>query len=94
MWACTTEGVVEELLRALNKRRPEEYRFHVFSVDEDEDGVYVTLKGPSGLDSEDLSEAARVLEPCGARVTYFEVDVDEGELVVTLSVERPRQRKG
>lgn len=92
--ACTTEGIVERLLHALNKRRPEEYQFYVFFVDEDEDKVYVAFKGQATFDSEDLSEIARVLEPCGSRVTYFEVDVDEGELVLTLNMERPRRGKG
>jgi beta-xylosidase len=92
--ACTTEGIVERLLRALNKRRPEEYQFYVFSVDEDEDAVYVTLRGRAGFDSEDLSEIARALEPCGSRVTYFEADVDGGELVLSLNMERPRRGKG
>jgi hypothetical protein len=91
--ACTIEGIVVRVLRVLNKRRPEEYQFHVFSVDEDEDGIYVTLKGQAAFDSEDLDAIARALEPCGTRVTYFGVDVDEGELVLSLNMERPRQRE-
>ena len=94
--ACTTEGIVERLLHTLNKRRPEEYQFYVDLVDEDEDEIYVTLRGRAAFDSEDLSEIARVLEPCGSRVTYFEADVDEdeGELVLSLNMERPRRGKG
>jgi len=84
--------LAEELLRALNRYRGEEYRYRVDAVDEGEEEVTVVLRGRAAFIARDLDEIDRVLAPCGARLADFQAEGDE--LLVTLLVKRARQHNG
>jgi hypothetical protein len=77
---------VEEILRALNARRSEEFHFSLDYIDESEGVLEVGLKGQGTFCMNDLYAITSVCEKNGFVLDDFLVDMDEGELVISLVI--------
>jgi hypothetical protein len=84
--------IVEEILRALNEVRGEDFQYRVDYADEDGEVLNVGLRGRGSFCMNDLLTITSICEKNGFVLDDFFIDVDEGELAVSLVIV-PRQAR-
>jgi hypothetical protein len=80
--------IVEEILRALNEVRGEGFQYRVDYADEDGEVLNVGLRGRGSFCMNDLLAITSICEKNGFVLDDFHIDVDEGELVMSLVIVR------